>query len=307
MKTIGQLLSGNMRAGIFLLALVFSSGVGLAAEPDTGAERALLDKYAAIRPKLDKNQFGAPIYLESSESDKTVRVDMYGVVGFAFEKVKEALQDPANWCEITPLHINIKACTYRTATDPPKVTLYSGRKYYQPPSDAYPIRYTFRTVSSRPDFLELNLDADEGPLGTRNHRMMVQALPLERGATLLRFSYIYSQGAAARLAIKGYFSTIGRDKVGFTVIGTEGGSPKYIEGVRGAVERNTMRYYLALQTFLETLAYPEGQAFEKRIGLWYDLTARYPRQLREIDKNSYLANKRKEHAKQLSLQKKEGN
>lgn len=306
MKSIGQLLSGRFCAGALALVLVFSSGVGLAAGPDAGSERALLAKYSSIRPKLEKNQFGAPIYLESSELESSVRVDMYGVVNHPFDLVKEALQSPANWCDIAPLHINIKACTFKTGTKPAQLTLYNGRKYYQPPSDAYPLKYRFRTVSQQPRFLDLNLDADEGPLGTRDHRMVLQAVPLNGRSTLLRFSYVYSYGAVARMAIKGYFSTIGRDKVGFSVVSGKGGKPRYIEGVRGAVERNTMRYYLALQTFLDTQKYPGNQVFEQRISRWYDLTAKYPRQLKEIDKQSYLSNKRLEHAKQLALQKKEG-
>ncbi len=306
MKSIGQFLFGRYCAGALLLVLVFSGGAGLAAEPGTGSERALLAKYNSIRPRLEKNQFGAPIYLESSEAEASVQVDMYGVVNHPFDLVKEALQSPSNWCDITPLHINIKACTFKTGTNPPQLTLYSGRKYYQPPSDAYPIRYKFRVVSQLPRFLDLNLDAEEGPMGTKDHRMVLQAAPLDGQSTLLRFSYVYSQGAVARMAIRGYFSTIGRDKVGFSVIGDRGGKPRYIEGVRGAVERNTMRYYLALQTFLETLKYPDNQVFEQRISRWYDLTAKYPKQLKEIDKNSYLANKRRERAKQLSLQEKEG-
>lgn len=306
MKTIGQFLFGRFGSGALALALVFSGGVGLAAEPDTSGESALVAAYSSLKPKLEKNQFGAPIYLESAESEGLVRVDMYGVVNHPFDLVKDALQSPGSWCDIAPLHINIKACTFKTATQPAQLTLYSGRKYYQPPTDAYPIKYRFRVVSRQPRFLELNLDAGDGPLGTKDHRIVLQAAPLAGQATLLHFSYTYSHGAMARMAIKGYFSTIGREKVGFSLVGSKGGKPRYIEGVRGAVERNTMRYYLALQTYLDTLKLPESQLFEQRISRWYDLTAKYPRQLKELDKGSYLSNKRQERAKQLALQKKEG-
>lgn len=304
MKSIGQFLFGRFPAGALAFVLAFPVGAGFAAEPGVNGAGALLAKYSSIKPKLEKNQFGAPIYLESAEKAESVHVDMYGVVNHPFGMVRDALQSPASWCEIAPLHINVKACTFRN-TQPAQLTLYSGRKYYQPPSDAYPIKYNFRVVSRQADFLSLSLDADEGPLGTRDHRIIVQAVSLEAQTTLLRFKYDYSHGAVARMAIKGYFNTIGRGKVGFSLVG-KGGKQRHVEGVRGAVERNTMRYYLALQTFLDTLKVPQNQLFEQRISRWYDMTAKYPKQLKEIDKNSYLANKRRERSNQLALQEKAG-
>ncbi|GFO63329.1 hypothetical protein M1B72_10645 [Geomonas paludis] len=292
-------------AALVLLIAVFCYGLACAADGESAGEHALLAKYAALKGKLDKNQFGAPIYLESTEGQDSVRVDMYGVFHHPFETVREALQSPAAWCEITPLHINIKACVYKTTKQQTQLTLYSGRKYFQPPSDAYPLKLAFRVGASRPDYLELSLVGEEGPFGTRDHRIGVQAVPLEGQATFLHFSYTYSHGTMARMAIKTYFATLGRDKVGFTMVG-EDGKQTYIDGVRGAVERNTMRYYLALQTYLDTLKTPEGQRFEQRLNRWYDMTAKYPRQLKEIDKAAYLSNKKMERAQQEALQAKQG-
>jgi len=287
-------------------AVLFWCGTGQAAEPVTSGDPALIAKYHSIRGSLEKNQFGAPIYLESVESEGSLRVDMYGIFEHPFDAVKEALTAPASWCDITLLHINIKACTYKKAADQWLLTLYSGRKFYQPPADAYPLKLNFRILSQRPDYLDMALAANEGPLRTRDHRIRLQAAPLDRGRTLIHFSYAYSSGAVARMAIKGYFSTLGRDKVGFTITSRQGGKPVYIGGVRGAVERNTVRYYLALQTYMDTVRYPEAQRFESRISRWYDLTARYPRQLKETEKSEYLANKRVERKNQILLQKRQG-
>lgn len=289
---------------LILLSLVLCCSLACAADTEPTGERALLAKYASIKSKLDNNQFGAPIFLESKEGQDSVRVDMYGVFHYPFETVREALQSPAAWCEITPLHINIKACIYKTVKQQTQLTLYSGRKYFQPPSDAYPLKLSFHVAASEPRYLELALSGDEGPFSTRDHRIGVNAVPLE-GGTFLHFSYSYSHGTMARMAIKTYFATLGRDKVGFTLVG-EDGKQSYIDGVRGAVERNTMRYYLALQTYLDTLKYPETQRFEQRINRWYDLTAKYPRQLKEIDKPAYLSNKKQERAQQEALQAKQG-
>lgn len=306
MVDIRQLLSGRCLSLYLLGAFFFSCSFAWGAEPGAGGERALLARYPAIKAHLERNVFGAPIYLESTEAEGSLRVDMYGIFNHPFDAVSEALNSPANWCDITPLHINIKACTWRNRTGDALVTIYSGRKYYQPPSEAYPLKLSFRTVARQQQYLEVALDADEGPLGTRDHRIRLQATPMEGGTTLIHFSYTYGQGAVARMAIKSYFATLGRGKIGFSTLSRKGSKPVYIEGVRGAVERNTVRYYLALQTYMDTLKYPEEQRFEQRISRWYDLTAKYPRQLKETEKPEYLANKRLERKNQLMLQKKEG-
>jgi len=306
MTGTGQFLIGRFGAVTLCAALFFWCGVGLAAEPVTNGEGALLAKHSAIKARLEKNQFGAPIFLESTESHGSVRVDMYGVFSYPFDVVRDALQSPANWCDISPLHINIKACTSKSGAEQSQLTLYSGRKHYQPPSDAYPLKLRFRVVSQQPRYLHLSLDADDGPLRTKDHRITLQAAPLDSRRSFLRFSYTYSHGPVARMAIKSYFSTLGRDKVGFSVVGGKGGKQYYIAGVRGAIERNTVRYYLALQTYMDTLKYPESRRFEQRISRWYDLTARYQRQLKEMEKADYLAGKRLERANQLALQKSEG-
>ena len=286
--------------------VLFPCRAGQAAEPRPGAESALLGKYLLLKAKLEHNQFAAPIYLESVEVEDALRVEMYGIFKHPFDAVRDAVQTPANWCDITPLHINIKSCTSSRVADQWLLTLYSGRKYYQTPADAYPLSFTFRVISQQPDYLAVSLSADQGPLFTRDHRISLEAAPLDRERTFVHFSYAYRHGKIARMAIKSYFATLARDKVGFSIVADKGGTPEYIGGVRGAIERNALRYYLALEAFLDTLDYPEGQRFERRIGLWYDLTVRYARQLKEEEKADYVADKRREHLNQLMQQKKVG-
>jgi hypothetical protein len=75
----------------------------------------------------------------------------------------------------------------------------------------------------------------------------------------------------------------------------------YIGGVRGAIERNVMRYYLAIDAYLASLKSPPDQRLEKRIQTWFNSTERYPRQLREMDRSTYLAMKRGEHVRQQAM------
>ena len=83
-------------------------------------------------------------------------------------------------------------------------------------------------------------------------------------------SYAYGYGIAARLAMQAYLATAGRDKVGFTVTGKDAdGKPTYIAGVRGVVERNTMRYYLAIDAYLAATPLPAAEQPEQRLRDWY--------------------------------------
>lgn len=298
---------GRCTVLVLVAVTVFCCGVGHASETLSSGGKTLLAKYPAISAKLQKNQFAAPIYLESFEARGSQRVDMYGILYYPFDAVRDALQSPVSWCDITSMHTNIKTCTTRKVADQWFLTIYSGRKYYQPPVDAYQLKFKFRIAAQQPDYLDIALTADEGPLRTKDHRIRLEAAPLDKGRTFVHFSYAYSHGPLAIIAIKTYFATLARDKVGFSMVaGKSGTPPVYIGGVRGAVERNTVRYYLALQTYMDTLKFLEGERFEQRIGRWYDLTTRYPRQLKEMEKPEYLSNKRREHMNQLMLQKKEG-
>ena len=87
--------------------------------------------------------------------------------------------------------------------------------------------------------------------------------------------------------------------MGFTVTGTQAdGQPLHIGGTRGVVERNTMRYYLAIEVFLGALSAPPQVRFEKRLRDWFAAAERYPRQLHEMEQGEYLDMKRKEHLRQ---------
>ena len=68
--------------------------------------------------------------------------------------------------------------------------------------------------------------------------------------------------------------------------------------MRGVTERNTMRYYLAIESFLGALATPAPGRVEKSMSDWFTAIERYPRQLHEMERGEYLAMKRMEYARQ---------
>jgi hypothetical protein len=276
-----------------------------ATDPPSSAVNFLHNKYLKIEAKLQKNPFNMPLFVESREEDYKAAVDVYGVIEHPFETVSSMLEIPANWCDIALLHINDKACTYTKSDNAWLLTLYSGRKFYQPPEDAHQLNYVFHVKAQQPDYLALQLNAANGPLSTKDHRIDAEMIPLDKDKTLIHLSYAFGYGRLGRMAMKSYFATIGRGKIGFSAVGTDDhGNPVYVGGIKGAIERNVVRYYCAILSYLDGLKYPREQQFEKRISRWFDLTDQHKRQLHEIEKDKYISNKRLEQKNQITLQKK---
>ena len=68
--------------------------------------------------------------------------------------------------------------------------------------------------------------------------------------------------------------------------------------MRGVIERNSMRYYLAIEAFLGALSAPPQAQLDKRLRDWFAATERYPRQLHEMDEARYLELKRNDYKRQ---------
>ena len=297
------------RVLLFLLAavLLFSAGSSAAGENPRQSEELLRATYLRNMARLETSSFGLPLFLESSERDGRVHADVYGIFDHPFGSVADVLKIPVNWCDIVTLHPNVKACISREVPSAWLLTFYLGRKFYQPLEDTHQVIYQYRQVARQPGYLDIILSAGTGPFGTKDHRMRFEALSLAGGRTFVHVSYAYSDSAALRLAEKIYFTTLGRDKVGFTVTGTgRNGKPVYVGGPRGAIERNAVRYYFAIHAFMNSLRYPVENRFSRRSSEWYDLTVRYREQLFDLDKKDYLIFKTKEHENQLILQQRIG-
>ncbi len=287
----------NVRTILRFVLSLWLLVVGMAQADDAG--QALAARYQALRQQLEANVYGAPIHIESAEDGERRRGEVYGVLMHPFARLAEALRNPREWCEIALLHLNIKTCTYERRDGSDSLTFYSGRKFYEPPEKAYALRYAFRVESTRPDYLAVMLTADSGPLGTRDYRIGVEAIPLGP-QTFLHFRYAYRPSLVSSVATSGYLATLGSGKVGFTITGYgRDGKPEYVGGVRGIVERNAVRYYLAIQAYLEA---PAPGNYEQRLARWYDLTERYATQLHELERAEYLQYKRQELRQQLEHQ-----
>lgn len=287
----------------FVVLVWLCLGITHASEADASSA-SLRAKYTALQDQLSHNQFQRPLYLDSSEISGGVTGDIYALINHPFATAGTALNGPGNWCDIMLLHLNTKNCRASSVSQgsgsPGAVLNVSiGKKYDQPLDEAYRVDFSYRVVASSADYLQVSLAADEGPFSTRNYRIMLEAVPLANGQTFIHLSYSYDYGIVGRLAMQAYLATIGRGKVGFTIIGNQSnGQPRYIGGMRGVVERNTMRYYLAVETFLGALSAPPQTRVEKRFRDWFAAIERYPRQLHEMEQGEYLAMKRKEYLRQ---------
>lgn len=290
--------------GVLLLVLMAGAGADPAyAVPETPAAAALRAKYQSLRERLKDNPFQRPLFMESAESSSALKGDVYALLDYPFASVSGALSGPRQWCDVLILHLNIKYCHAASDQAGPVLKVNIGKKEAQPLDDAYPIDFAYRLAAATPDYLEVQLNAEEGPLSTSDYRIHLEAIPLEGGQTFLHLTYSYAYGLAGRLAMKTYLATVGSDKVGFTVIGRRpDGRPEYIGGVRGVVERNTMRYYLAIDAYLGASATPPAMQLEKRLQSWYLATEQYPRQLHEIGRTAYLDMKRSEYRRQQVAQ-----
>jgi hypothetical protein len=261
---------------------------GAAHAQDVSGAAALRAKFESLQDKLAHNPYGRPLVLQSTQSSDRLEGEVYARVDQPYAAVQKGLQGTDNWCGILILHLNVKMCH----AQPAGLDMALGRKYDQPVDDAYKLHFDYKPVADRADYLRTELVSGDGPLGTRDYRIAVEAAPLDATHTMLHMSYAYGFGFTARVAMNAYLSTAGSEKVGFSVDGKyDDGKPKYVGGVRGLVERNTMRYYLAIDDFVSA---PAPAQLDQRLRTWFDATERYPRQLHEIDKNDYLAMKREE-------------
>ena len=286
--------------GLAALALL----CGLLAPPDAQAVQslgptALRARHAALGPQLRDNPFHGPLHLQSVESSRSSQGDVYAVVEHRFGEVSGALANPAHWCDILILHLNVKYCR-GTPGAQPRLEVRIGRKHDQPLASATPLAFAWRAAAVTPEYLDVGLEAPAGPFGTKDYRILVEAVGLDAGRTFVHMGYSFGYGALGQMAMSSYLATIGRDKVGFTRIGdgAPADGPRFVGGTRGLAERNTMRYYLALDAYLDSLAAPGAGQVERRFARWFDATEKYPAQLHEVDRASYLAMKRKEYGRQ---------
>ena len=138
------------------------------------------------------------LWLASREDGDTLRGDIHAVSPHRYAEVRQALRRPAAWCELLILHLNVKFCRAEGAAGEESLVLGLGRKFEQPLGDAHWIRLAFRVQESGDQRFAIGLEAAEGPLGTRNYRIALEAAPQGERETLLHVTYAYQSSWTAR-------------------------------------------------------------------------------------------------------------
>jgi hypothetical protein len=260
---------------------------------------ALHAQYTTLAPQLASNAFGGPLVLQSTEASRRIDGQVFAILDHPFSRVSAALSDPAQWCDILILHLNTKYCRRQEASGATRLDVRVGRKVPQSIDSASKLDFQWRPPVAQPDYMMAMMESPDGPYGTRDYRLLAEAVPLDANRTFLHMAYSLSYGAASEFAMNLYLGTVARDKVGFTKVdGSRDDDAAFVGGMRGTTERNTMRYYLAIDAFLDSLALPAQQRLDKRLEAWFDATEKYPRQLHEVDRDAYLKMKRDEVERQ---------
>ena len=264
----------------------------------------LSGRYPELQEAARRGPFGLPLQVHSEERETLVSADIHGIIDQPFRALAATFTEPGGWCDFLVLNPNIKTCTFRREAQETFLTLYIGSKSYRAPESATEQVYRFLVRVRQPEYAAISLTAPQGMLGTTAHRFEFEAGSVA-GKTVVALSSSFEPSMLSKLLTGIYLSTLGRERIGFSRAATEPGVPAgYVRGVKGMIERNVMRYYLALKAFLDAGDLPAGRQFEARASLAYDLMDLYPAQLRQMDKSEYLDIKFREHRNQLRLQQK---
>jgi hypothetical protein len=287
-----------LRALGLALVLALSLGAGdLRAQTSPGA--ALRARFAAIRANNAGSLIERSVYLLSTEVSGRMSGDVYAIVEHPYGDVRLALADANHWCGVLILHLNVKYCRAVTTGPRQEVVTGVGRKFDQPLADVYWAKFDFTVPSATDSYLNIVLQAPAGPLNTKDYRFAVEAVPFAERQSLLHMTYAYSYGLAADWAMHAYLGTIGHDKVGFSVVGRRtDGRPILVGGVRGVLERNALRYYLAIEAYVRAHALPATAQLDRSLDDWFAATERFALQLHEIDRDTYVEMKLREVRRQ---------
>ena len=277
----------RLAAAGLVLAFLACAGAPLASPAPQAAGSSgaapLRAKHEELANSLAHSPFGRPMHIASSDDGDNQKGDVYAVVNYPFATVSDGLGSAAHWCDVLILPFNVKHC--RASADGLAVRI--GRKSSQPAEEAYKIDFHYAVAAKGGDFMRVMLGADQGPAGTRDYRIALEATPIDAQHTFLHLAYSYRLAGMSKVMMQTYLGTTGANKVGFTDA----------TGMRAATERNAMRYFLAVDAYLSTLSAPEGERLHKRLAAWFAATEKYPKQLHEMDEREYIAMKEKDTAK----------
>lgn len=276
---------------LYIVLFFLLSSSALASET---RKAELLSIYQSINNKQIELLQNQPLSIKSKITDNRLSADIYAVKQYDFQKLTTDLSKPEQWCRFVTLHLNIKACVYRLSPTT-SLSFYAGRKFYEPAEDAFELRYQFKREHIDKNYFRLSLTAKDGPFGTEDYLISLEILKVDK-QLLLHMSLSYQTSFTSRLGTSVYLSTLGAEKVGFSQKANDSGELNYIGGIEAIIERNVMRYFLALSTYLQ---YSDQDEMSKS---WFMSTEEYATQLHEVKEEEYLKDKQLEFKQQFLMQ-----
>ena len=274
---------------------------GALADTPTDPAAALRARYVALSEQLENSAIQRGLYLESTDSSRAPRGDAYAVIDYPFATAAAAFANPANWCESLILHLNVQYCRAGTSEGRPQLSAAVGKKTNQPLDDTHRINFIYKVVVSSADYTRVELSSKEGPLGTGNYLIALELTALDEQRSFMHHPVFIHAGLHDALGDQCLFLDQRPEQGGLHWIHDEDEPPRLVRGVRGALERNTMRYYLALDAYLHALGSPAEQRFEQSLERWFADTERFARQLREVQHDDYISMKRGQYLRQQTV------
>lgn len=274
-----------------LLALALVAGSGTAPALESGSAAALLGQRQQLQAALRDNAFGEPLVIVSKDLPDRIEGEVFAELPFGFDTVTAAFRSPQAVCELLFLHLNVHACQPADGG----VSVLAGPKKTGAAGMTALMRYAMRAEVDAPGHQRVVLTAPTGPLSTTDYRMVFEAVPLDGARSFVHFGFAHNTGLLARVAMQTYLATAGRDKIGFTVTGRDAeGRPQHVRGERGSLERNVMRYYLALLAHCRERGGTPDERMQARLRAWFALTERHAAQLHELSLDEYLREKQRD-------------
>lgn len=281
-----------LRCGLGALAL---SVLPAAAQDASSGAAELRQRHAALRAELASNAFGEPLTVTSIVNGERVDGEVHAEIAHPFPAISLAFKSGTQVCEVLLLHLNVRGCRATAAGADESIELAVGPKQRSTITPIRSLNYRLHIDVDSGDYLRATLSTETGPLSTAGNRLVIEAVPMDERRAFVRVRYSYGSSALTKLAMKVYLATAGRSKIGFTVTGkAQDGSPLYVGGERGALERNAMRYYLAVRAFAAIQGASSPATTEARQRTWFELTERYAAQLHELTLQEYLDEKRRD-------------
>lgn len=281
----GAVAGHHLRWLLLVLLLVAMVSPSAAQAQDT----TLAEQWGEV---IARSPFAEPVHVASEQRRHSVSGSVHARVPHPFALLATELGAASAWCEILFLHPNVMACRHDNPAPgrDTRLTVHVGRLDETAVDQAERLDLTWRWTAFGEQYLAIRLEGDQGPYATRAFLLHLQAIPDDSNHSLIKLRYSLGFGTTTRLALQAYFAFAGRDRVGFSRE-EDNGEPRLVGGVRGMIERNVMRFYLALAVHLDTLNVPEAERLNARLEGYFAATDRYPRQLREQARADYLESK----------------